>query len=623
MPPPRGAHGDGMALKGLAAAALLTVACSQPSRLRVVNGCGDEPIWVAAEADGRIAPDSASIRIEPLQHHDFITPDGTSSARYWPKLRCNEQGTNCAVGSNGGHDEACVGPDGDRGRCAPAVDSRLEASFGNAALPCNPKTAQTAGCDLVDVRPASGFTLPYRLETKGNCFREEDEVIESNVIDCSRLSLEGCPASEHLAGLGGLQVDLRAVDPHTKQVSGCYSPCQRLTDPGWGNTLAKVRQPTDAGVATYCQAGGLQDTAFAAAVRQMCPALRWPSGSAGAGRLRCHAATQYEVTFFCPRPAPAPAQAQGPSVSAGTAALTLASAASLGDMLQLVSDAGCHTMCTYRGKEANCGFRVQYAMEHRFKGKPDSCRQSVATVHQMCPACGGCTAAEICDAEAGDAEGKEYDCMNGLFNWRKAWTDGKKAWCCKHEDRGCEGGDGAPYDCKDAGGAQDWSTKRRTWCCLHENTACHSGGAAVRGAVTSQAHRVVVLAPPTAAPRPGVPRTRGEALKQVLLGLFTGPVAALGLSFLGSFAGLALGRKCRDFMRQSSDAGPYHPSPTPWGRPGRTVISPPVRGPSYEAEQDAAHDRAMRLARELQVPPTTRDRFPYSEQGVGMPPGMN
>merc|ERR1719210_3046710 len=31
-----------------------------------------------------------------------------------------------------------------------------------------------------------------------------------------------------------------------------------------------------------------------------------------------------------------------------------------------------------------------------------------------------------------------YDCMLGIFNWKKGWTSAKKKWCCKHEDKGCK-----------------------------------------------------------------------------------------------------------------------------------------------------------------------------------------
>jgi len=34
----------------------------------------------------------------------------------------------------------------------------------------------------------------------------------------------------------------------------------------------------------------------------------------------------------------------------------------------------------------------------------------------------------------------KFDCQAALTNWRAAWSDPKKEWCCKHEEKGCEGG---------------------------------------------------------------------------------------------------------------------------------------------------------------------------------------
>jgi len=35
---------------------------------------------------------------------------------------------------------------------------------------------------------------------------------------------------------------------------------------------------------------------------------------------------------------------------------------------------------------------------------------------------------------------KPYDCAAGFNNWKAGWSDGKKRWCCDHEQAGCEGG---------------------------------------------------------------------------------------------------------------------------------------------------------------------------------------
>lgn len=37
----------------------------------------------------------------------------------------------------------------------------------------------------------------------------------------------------------------------------------------------------------------------------------------------------------------------------------------------------------------------------------------------------------------GHAHGKIYDCAAGFSNWMQGWSDSKKDWCCKRENRGC------------------------------------------------------------------------------------------------------------------------------------------------------------------------------------------
>eukprot|EP00929_Paragymnodinium_shiwhaense_P023953 TRINITY_DN14878_c0_g1_i3.p1 TRINITY_DN14878_c0_g1~~TRINITY_DN14878_c0_g1_i3.p1 ORF type:complete len:1385 (-),score=314.30 TRINITY_DN14878_c0_g1_i3:79-3888(-) len=41
-------------------------------------------------------------------------------------------------------------------------------------------------------------------------------------------------------------------------------------------------------------------------------------------------------------------------------------------------------------------------------------------------------------AEMGAAVEYQYNCQGELQNWRNAWPDAKKAWCCEHQKLGCE-----------------------------------------------------------------------------------------------------------------------------------------------------------------------------------------
>jgi len=100
------------------------------------------------------------------------------------------------------------------------------------------------------------------------------------------------------------------------------------------------------------------------------------------------------------------------------------------------------------------------------------------------------------DADA-DAESmtEPYDCEAGLDHWSSLWSTGKKTWCCGNHDKGCGGADGASferesngeavhqaeYDCKEGsqitqwiGGlvGVHWSDEQTAWCCSHQNVGC-------------------------------------------------------------------------------------------------------------------------------------------------------
>lgn len=289
----------------------LALASAQPRRLRIINGCGSEPLWIAHEAAGGIGPDGQNVKIEPMASHDFLTPDGLAATRYWGKMRCDGNGNGCRLGGSGGPGEACVHGD-DYSRCAPPLDTKFEATFGVESQDCNPQTGQMQGCDYVDVSLVDGFTLPFKLELAGHCTGRGDEVVPR--LDCSGLSLSACPAGEQLGAAG--TASLRAAHPGTGEVVGCYSPCLRLIDDKWSNPFSAGRHPEDPVTAPYCcptppqspdscRAGPVKDTAYVRGVHAMCPGVYAYSYDDAMGLLRCKADTRYELTFFCPLAPPA------------------------------------------------------------------------------------------------------------------------------------------------------------------------------------------------------------------------------------------------------------------------------------------------------------------------------
>jgi len=282
---------------------------AQPKRLRIVNGCQSAPIWIAHEAAATGGPDPQNNKIDPGQAWDFVTTDGLAATRYWPKMGCNESGDHCGLGGSGGPGQACVkrgGPGGDDySRCAPPIDTKFEATFGRQGLPCSP-TAQD-GCDFIDMSLVDGFTLPFKLEMNGPwCSRS------NHILDCSGLTFDSCPKNEMFSA-AGVTKDLRAKNPNTGKVSGCYSPCSKLTMEKWGNDVFGNRN--DPRVAPYCcpvppstpescRAGPVKDTSFVNTVHSVCPGVYGYSFDDAEGLMKCHPSTQYVITFYCPAELP-------------------------------------------------------------------------------------------------------------------------------------------------------------------------------------------------------------------------------------------------------------------------------------------------------------------------------
>jgi len=309
------------------ASALLGAASAQPRRLRIVNGCESQPLWVAhiSGAAGTAGPDPQDTKIEPLQHRDFQTSDNLKAMRYWPKMGCDTQGGNCAIGDSGGPEEACVirnpGVGDDYSRCAPPVDSKFEASFGVNGKPCNPQTpggTEMLGCDYLDISLVDGYTLPLKLEIDGDCRDSLSDALVDE-IDCSELSLDACPTQEVLTS-AGMTVDLQAVNPRTHNVSGCYSPCNRLLDTKWIHEAERRPEgpaalyyccptpPDGSGISPEaCRAGPIEDTQYVGLVRNKCKGAYSYAYDDGNGLLRCSSASQYTLTFYCPT-APAAVQ---------------------------------------------------------------------------------------------------------------------------------------------------------------------------------------------------------------------------------------------------------------------------------------------------------------------------
>jgi len=274
--------------------------------LTIVNGCSSGSIWIASIAGGGVGPDGQDVKISSGQQSKFTTSTngglgGLSAARYWPKMGCDETGNHCSIGDSGGPSEGCViripGKDDNYTQCAPPVDTKFEASF------AAPGYAQH---DVVDMSLVDGYTLPFKLEVSdkvgAGCTRDLQPF---EGMDCSGLTLSKCPTTETTSSR---TVDLRAVNPKTGELSGCFSPCKKLTDDKWNETLPISADSEEAGpyccAGAYgnpqeCSTGAIMQSEYLPAVKAQCPnAYGYPYDDHIA-TIACETTTEYVVTFYC------------------------------------------------------------------------------------------------------------------------------------------------------------------------------------------------------------------------------------------------------------------------------------------------------------------------------------
>lgn len=298
-----------MGLSRTGALAFLASAHAQVRRLRIVNGCDQHPIWIAHTAGATPGPDAQDLRIDPLQHYDFSTPDNLFATRFWPKVGCDAQGGHCTVGDSGGPGEACVQGGYDYSQCAPPVDTKFEASFGINGQPCDPSFpggSKLLGCDHIDLSLVDGFTLPVKLTIDGDCNSSTPEGGRIEEIDCSGLTADVCPRAEHLTE--GRVVDLAAVNPSTQKMGGCYSPCSRLLDTKWVHheggdaedpKIAPYCCPTPPISPEACRTGPIAATDYLKVLEQKCPNAYSYAYDDATGLLRCSSSSKYTLTYYC------------------------------------------------------------------------------------------------------------------------------------------------------------------------------------------------------------------------------------------------------------------------------------------------------------------------------------
>merc|ERR1712014_468281 len=104
-----------------------------------------------------------------------------------------------------------------------------------------------------------------------------------------------------------------------------------------------------------------------------------------------------------------------------------------------------------------------------------------------------------------------YDCAAGFSNWQRGWSEGKKAFCCRTQGKGCPPTapptpppppaptTSLPYDCN-AGYhgcyhclLKQWSVAKLAWCCQHTGRGCPTPAPLMQQDVLFVLERVVLL----------------------------------------------------------------------------------------------------------------------------------
>ncbi|CAE8614602.1 unnamed protein product, partial [Polarella glacialis] len=69
---------------------------------------------------------------------------------------------------------------------------------------------------------------------------------------------------------------------------------------------------------------------------------------------------------------------------------------------------------------------------------------------------------------------ESYDCHASLANWKAAWSDAKKTWCCRYQNLGC---DQHVHNCQDglANWMTKWSYQKKLFCCETKQVGCEAG----------------------------------------------------------------------------------------------------------------------------------------------------
>jgi hypothetical protein len=312
-------------------------------RLKIINGCAAQPVWIQYLESGSSSGGSlvgATNRLKLTGAGSFVEyniPDkGISGVRFWPGYGCDANGHNCTIGPSGG--PAALGFTCPPHHCAPPIDSKFEATFAClsplSGSQCQTNPSDPAGgplgrLDWWNTSMVDGFTVPIKAQVFGNCpvgmQADGPGGPPGGLMDCSNVRWSDCPTNENLnprSAMGGNtmypdypvynSVDLRLNNPGTGAMAGCWSPASKLTTSQWnpGFTVYPPEDPHSQWFACptppisveQCHAGPANSSKFRNNIHAKCQTYTYAYDD-GYGLSTCpgDANTRYEITFYCPQ----------------------------------------------------------------------------------------------------------------------------------------------------------------------------------------------------------------------------------------------------------------------------------------------------------------------------------
>lgn len=204
------------------------------AKLEIKNSSGMD-IWVenrvGTDINNTVPGYSTPIFVAAGDSITFNFPaSGLASARFWPKIGCDNNGTNCIIGDQLPDLDGNCPSTG----CTPAIDTLFEitseCTLENVNDCTSPPNNSENRVDFLNMSLVDGYSLPFKLTVIGDTSKCSAGI--QNGLDGSQLTLDKCPADETITNVStgeSFEVDLAYFANNT--VYACMSPCRKLVSP--------------------------------------------------------------------------------------------------------------------------------------------------------------------------------------------------------------------------------------------------------------------------------------------------------------------------------------------------------------------------------------------------------